>query len=84
METYIHHCRCVTIALPSGIAISCGGIRFLIRWVQHRSGCKPWDGIYAEAFRGQCGSLILARPAVYQRAEIADYVFPLIHKYFTD
>ena len=84
MDLHMRDRRCVTILLPQGTELSCGGAGLLVRYAQRRCGAAPWGRIAVELFRGRRGTLVLAHPAEITEAAVAEYALPLIHNYFTD
>ena len=78
--------RCITILLPPGMNLGCGGIGLLVRYALRRRGAAPWGGIIAERFgdprRGP--TLLLARPSRPVEVTVPEYALAFIHNYFMD
>ena len=73
----------ITLRLPRGVALGSGAARTLVSYALRRSGRRCWPFITVEAFRGG-ETLMIARPSGGIEVRLADYVFPLLRKKFTE
>lgn len=76
----------IALHLPAGAALSCGAARALVAYALRRRGRNCWSVISVDHFRGggRGESLLLARPSVGIEVQFADYIFPVMRKYFTE
>ena len=78
------HTEFIALRLHGGAALSGGAARLLVDYALRRRGREGWAFASVEAFAGNGGeTLLLARP-VRVEVRLADYVLPLLRKYFTD
>lgn len=73
----------IALRLYGGAALSGGAARLLVNYALRRRGREGWALASFEAFAGDGETLLLARP-VRVEVRLADYVLPLLRKYFTD
>ena len=65
-------------------SLSAGAARTLVGYALRRRGRESWSVICAEVFCGRGReTLVLARPSAGVEARFADYLYPMMRKYFT-
>lgn len=79
------HTEFIALRLRGGAALSDGAARLLVNYALRRRGREGWALASVEAFSSGAGgeTLLLARPVRFE-VSLADYVLPLLRKYFTD
>ena len=81
------HTEFIALRLHGGAALSAGAARLLVNYALRRRGREGWPLASVEVFPGAGGgsgeTLLLARPVRFE-VRLADYVLPLLGKYFTD
>lgn len=78
------HTEFIALRLHGGAALSGSAARLLVDYALHRRGREGWALASVEAFAGGSGeTLLLARPVRFE-VRFADYVLPLLDKYFTE
>ena len=73
----------ITLRLPGGMALGSGAARTLVAYALRRSGRQCWPFMSIEAFSSG-ETLMIARPSDGVEVRLADYVFPLLRKKFTE
>ena len=75
----------IALRLHGGAALSGGAARLLVDYALRRRGRKGWALASVEVFAGGAGgeTLLIARP-VRVEVRLADYVLPLLRKYYSD
>ena len=82
------HTEFIALRLHGGAMLSAGAARLLVNYALRRRGREGWALASVEAFPSGSGgnggeTLLLARPVRFE-VKLADYVLPLLGKYFTD
>ena len=77
------HTEFIALRLHGGAALSGGAARLLVDYALRRRGREGWALTSVEAFATGGETLLLARPVRFE-VRLADYVLPLLGKYFTE